>query len=88
MLAEVHVVATKSDTEDCHRLGKNGNTIVLFVNRKLCHDNSWKKMTFTRILTSLNLVLVWIYAGKNLTLRDQCLTWKCQEMKRVKKYGV
>ena len=33
MLAEVHIVATKSDFEDCHRLGKNGSTIVQFVNR-------------------------------------------------------
>ena len=28
MLAEAHIVATKSDTEGCHRLGKNGSTIV------------------------------------------------------------
>ena len=28
MLAEAHVVATKSDIEDCDRLGKNGSTIV------------------------------------------------------------
>ena len=28
MLAEVHIVATKSDIEDCHRLGQNVSTIV------------------------------------------------------------
>ena len=28
LLAEAHIVATKSDIEDCHRLGKNGSTIV------------------------------------------------------------
>ena len=35
MLAQVHIVATKSDIEDCHRLGKNGNTIVWFISRKI-----------------------------------------------------
>ena len=35
MLAQVHIVATKSDMEDCHRLGKNGNTIVWFISRKI-----------------------------------------------------
>ena len=34
MLAETHIVATKSDIEDCHRLGKNGSTIVRFVKRE------------------------------------------------------
>ena len=38
MLAETHIVATKSDIEGCHRLGKNGSTIVWFVNRKFCND--------------------------------------------------
>ena len=28
MLAEDHIVAAKSDIEDCHSLGKNGSTIV------------------------------------------------------------
>ena len=37
MLAEAHIVATKSDIDDCHRLGKNGSTIVRFVNRKFCN---------------------------------------------------
>ena len=37
MLAETHIVATKSDIEDCHRLGKNGSTNVRFVNRKFCN---------------------------------------------------
>ena len=37
MLAETHIVATKSDIEECHRLGKNGSTIVRFVKRKFCN---------------------------------------------------
>ena len=58
LLAEVHIVATKPDIEDCHRLGKNGSTIVRFVNRKFCNDILEKNLTYTKILTSLNLVLL------------------------------
>ena len=36
MLAEADIVAAKSDIEDCHRLGKNGRTIIRFVNGKFC----------------------------------------------------
>ena len=59
MLAEVHIVATKSDIEDCYRLGKNGNTIVQFVNRKFCNDILGKKIDLHKnIDKSKNLVLV------------------------------
>ena len=58
LLAEAHIVATKSDIEDCHRLGKNGSTIVRFVNRKFCNDILEKNLTYTKILTNLNLVLL------------------------------
>ena len=59
MLGEVDIVATKSDIEDCHRLGKSGNTIVRFVSRKFCNDIMEKKnLNYTKILTSQNLVLV------------------------------
>ena len=58
MLAEVQIVATKCNIEDCHRLGKNGSTIVRFVNRKFCNDILEKKLTYTKILTNLNLVLL------------------------------
>ena len=34
MLDEADIVATKSDIEERHELGKNGSTIVRFVNRK------------------------------------------------------
>ena len=58
MLVEVHIVATKSDIEDCHKLGKNGNTIVQFVNRNILNEILEKKLTYTKTLTFLNLVLV------------------------------
>ena len=48
MLGEVDIVATKSDTEDCHRLGKSGNTIVRFVSRKFCNDIMEKKIWITQ----------------------------------------
>ena len=41
MLVEVHVVATKSNTEDCHILCKNGINIVPFVNRKYMMTLCW-----------------------------------------------
>ena len=43
MFCEVDIVATKSDIEDCHRLGKNSDTILRFVNRKFCNDILEKK---------------------------------------------
>ena len=58
MLFEAHIVATISDIEDCHRLGNNGSTIVGFVNRKFCYVILEKKLNYTKILTSLNLVLL------------------------------
>ena len=58
MLAEVHMVATKYDIDDSHRLGKNGSTIVRFLNRKFCNDILEEKLTYIKILTSLNLVLL------------------------------
>ena len=66
MLAEVHIMATKSNVEDCHRLGQNVSTIVRFVSRKSVMT-FWKKMTFTKILTSLNLVL--LMALKSMLLK-------------------
>ena len=85
MLAEAHIVATKSDIDDCHRLGKNGSTIVQFVNRKFCNVISEKKLIYTKILTSLNLVFSKICVSENLTSYNQRLAWKCRELKIAKK---
>ena len=87
MLAEAHIVATKSDIEDCHRLGKNGSTIKRFVNWKFCNDILGKKLTYTKILTSLNLILLMAlkFVIENLTPYNQHLPWKCRELKRAKK---
>ena len=85
MLAEAHIVATKSDIDDCHRLGKNGSTIVRFVNRKFCNVISEKKLIYTKILTSLNLVFSKICVSENLTSYNQRLAWKCRELEIAKK---
>ena len=44
MLGEIQILATKSDTDDCHRLEKNGNPIVLFFNRTFCNNILEKKI--------------------------------------------
>ena len=47
-----------------------------------------KKLTYTKILTSLNLILLngtKIYVSENLTPYNQHLPWKCRELKRAKK---
>ena len=49
----------KTDIEDCHRLGKNGSTIVRFVNSDLSVLTFLeKKLTYTKVFTSLNLVFL------------------------------
>ena len=58
MLAEAHIVAAKSHIEDCHRLCKNDSTTVQFVNRKFFNEILKKKLTYTKILTSLNLAFL------------------------------
>ena len=58
MLAKVHIVATKSDIEDCHRLVKNGSTILRFVYRNFVMTSWEKNLSYRKILTSLNLVLL------------------------------
>ena len=87
MLVEVHIVATKSDIEDCHRLGENGSTILRFVNRKFCNVILEKKKLLKNIdkskLSFANDTK--IYVSENLTPYNQHLAWKCRELKRAKK---
>ena len=87
MLVEVHIVATKSDIEDCHRLGENGSTILQFVNRKFCNVILEKKKLLKNIdkskLSFANDTK--IYVSENLTPYNQRLAWKCRELKRAKK---
>ena len=88
LLAEAHIVATKSDIEDCHRLGKNGSTIVRFVNRKFCNGILEKKFDLHKNIDKSKLGFgndTKIYVSENLTPYNQRLAWKCRELKRAKK---
>ena len=66
-----NIATSKSDIEDCHRLGKANpkSTIVRFVNRKFCNDALEKK----KQLMSLNKIElgfkpdVALYISENLT---------------------
>ena len=79
MLGEVDIVATKSDIEDCHRLGKNGNTIVRFVNRKFYNVILEKRSIDKSKLGFGNDTK--IYVSENVTPYNQRLAWKCRELK-------
>ena len=88
MLGEVDIVATKSDIEDCHRLGKNGNSIVRFVNRKVCNVILEKKFELHKNIDKSKIGFgndTTIYVSENLTPKNQRLAWKCRELKRAKK---
>ena len=83
MLAEVQIVTTKSDIEDCHRLGKNGSTMVRFVNRKLCNDILGKEIDLHKNIDKSKLGFVndtKIYVSESLTPYSQQFTrygvWK------------
>ena len=70
MLGENDIVVTKSDTEDCHRMGKNGNTIVRFVNRKFCNVILEKKIELHKNIEKSKLGFsndTKIYVSENLT---------------------
>ena len=87
MLGEFDIVATKSDIEDCHRLGENGNTIVRFVNRKFCNVILEKKIELYKNIDISKLGFgndTKIYVSENLTPYSQRLDWKCRELKRAK----
>ena len=89
MLGEVDIVATKSNIEDCHRLGKNGNTIVQFFNRKFCNVILENKLELHKNIEKSKPGFgnyTKIYASENLTPYKQILAWKCRQLKRAKKY--
>ena len=87
MLAEAHIVATKSDIEDCHRLVKNGNTILRFVYRKFCNDILGKNFELRKNIDKSKLGFAndtKIYVSANVTHYNQRIAWMCRELKRAK----
>ena len=88
IFSQLNITISKSDIEDCHRLGKANpkNTIVRFVNRKFCNIALEKK----KQLMSLNKTElgfkpdVALYISENLTPLNQRLAWQCRELKRAR----
>ena len=77
---------TKSDVEDCHRLGKSSkSTIINLVNRQHCFAILRQKFEISKI-EKLKLGFesnVKLYVSKNVTPYNQHLAWKCRELKRA-----
>ena len=75
----------KNDTEDCHRLEKADpkNTTKQFVNRKFRYEALDKKLNLRKVdSTKLGFqVGTVLYFSENSTHYNQCLAWKCKELK-------
>ena len=76
--SQLNITISKSDIEDCHRLGKANpkNTIVQFVNHKYCNNalEKKKKMTVNKIDLSFKPDVA-LYISQNLTPFHQYLAW-------------
>ena len=88
IFSQLNITISKSDIEDCHKLGKANpkNTIVRIVNRKFCNDALEKK----KKLMSINKMElgfkpdVALYISENLTPFNRRLAWQCRELKRAR----
>ena len=87
IFSKLNISISKSDNEDCHRLG-NSNTVVRFVNRKFCKDALEKTFEVNERIDNSKLgfnVKNKLFVCENLTPYNQRLTWMCRELKRAKK---
>ena len=87
IFSQLNISLSKSDIEDCHRLGKS-NTIVRFVNQKFCKDVLEKKFDVNKRIDNSKFgfnVENKLFVCKNLTPYNQHLAWMCRELKRRKK---
>ena len=82
------LIYSRSDIEDCHRLGKTNPkyTIVRFVNQKFCNDAlKQKKKLMSVNKTELGFKPgVVLYLSENLTPFNQLLARQCREPKRAR----
>ena len=80
---------TANDIEDFHRLGKSGkNTIVRFVNRRICKKALETKKDLNNKLDNAKLGFqsdVKIFLSENLISYNQSLAWMCRELKRARR---
>ena len=62
------------------------NTIVRFANRKFCYKALDKKLNLRKVdRTKLGFQAGAVLFSENLTHYNQCLAWKCRELKRASK---
>ena len=87
IFSHLNISISKQDIEDCHRLGKS-NTIVRFVNRKVCKDALEKKFEVNRLIDNSKLGFKRenkLFICENLTPYNQRPAWMCRVLKRAKK---
>ena len=87
ILPHLNINISKPETEDCHRLDRS-NTIVRFVNCKVCKDALEKKFEVNRLTDNSKLGFKWeskLFICENLTPCNQRLAWMCRELKKAKK---
>ena len=87
IFSQLNIAISKSDIEDCHRLGKANpkNTIERFVNRKFCNIALEKNKQLSLNKTELGFKPdVALYISENLTPLNQRLAWQCRELKRAR----
>ena len=78
IFSQLNITISKSDIEDCHRLGKAypKNTIVQLVNQKFCNKALGKKKLMSLSKTELGFKLdVGFYINETLTPFNQHLAW-------------
>ena len=86
IFSHLNINISKADIEDCHRLGES-NTIVRFVNLKVCKDALEKKFEVNRLIDNSKLGFKRdnkLFICENLTPYNQRLAWMCRELKRAK----
>ena len=80
---------TANDIEDCQRLGKSGkNTIVRFVNRRICKKALENKKDLNNKLENAKLEFqsdVKIFLSESLTPYNQHLAWMCRQLKQARR---
>ena len=83
----LNINISKPDIEDCHRLGRS-NTIVRFVNQKVCKEELEEKFEVNRLIDNSKLGFKRenkFFICENLTPYNQRLAWMSKELKRAKK---
>ena len=87
IFTQLNFTISKSDIEDYHRLGETDpkNTLVWFVNRKLCNNALENKKIMSLDKMELGFKPhVALYISENVTPFNHCLARQCRELKRAR----